>query len=84
MVIQNVGRVRSSVDDLSTEGGTVSMRVVFVLRSAEVQPPFRELCGKKETNDCGGRENLAAVTPSASVCVVLACCKRQHAWVGCM
>ena len=26
------------------ERGTVSMRVAFVLRSAEVQPLFRDLC----------------------------------------
>jgi hypothetical protein len=37
---QNVGRVKSSVDDLIMERGTVSMRVAFVLRSAEVQPLF--------------------------------------------
>ena len=42
--IQNVGRVKSSVDDLTMERGTVSMRVAFVLRSAEVQPLFRDLC----------------------------------------
>jgi hypothetical protein len=42
--IQNVGRVKSSVDDLIMERGTVSMRVAFVLRSAEVQPLFRDLC----------------------------------------
>ena len=40
---QNVGRVKSSVDDLIMEQGTVSMRVAFVLRSAEVQPLFRDL-----------------------------------------
>ena len=40
----NVGRVKSSVDDLTMERGTVSMRVAFVLRSAEVQPLFRDLC----------------------------------------
>jgi hypothetical protein len=34
--IQNDGRVRSSVDDLAKKRGTVRMRVVFVLRSAEV------------------------------------------------
>ena len=39
--MQNVGRVKSSVDDLIKERGTVSMRVAFVLRSAEVQPLFR-------------------------------------------
>ena len=43
-VIQNVGRVKSSVNDLIMERGTVSMRVAFVLRSAEVQPLFRDLC----------------------------------------
>ena len=42
--MQNVGRVKSSVDDLTMERGTVSMRVAFVLRSAEVQPLFRDLC----------------------------------------
>jgi hypothetical protein len=42
--VQNVGRVKSSVDDLTMERGTVSMRVAFVLRSAEVQPLFRDLC----------------------------------------
>jgi hypothetical protein len=44
---QNVGRVKSSVDDLTMERGTVSMRVAFVLRSAEVQPLFRDLCRRK-------------------------------------
>jgi hypothetical protein len=43
-VLPNVGRVKSSVDDLTMERGTVSMRVAFVLRSAEVQPLFRDLC----------------------------------------
>jgi hypothetical protein len=47
--IQNVGRVKSSVDDLIMERGTVSMRVAFVLRSAEVQPLFRDLCGADVT-----------------------------------
>ena len=42
--MQNVGRVKSSVDDLTMERGTVSMRVALVLRSAEVQPLFRDLC----------------------------------------
>jgi hypothetical protein len=42
--MQNVGQVKSSVDDLTMERGTVSMRVAFVLRSAEVQPLFRDLC----------------------------------------
>ena len=42
--MQNVGRVKSLVDDLIMERGTVSMRVALVLRSAEVQPLFRDLC----------------------------------------
>ena len=42
--MQNVGRVKSFVDDLIMERGTVSMRVALVLRSAEVQPLFRDLC----------------------------------------
>lgn len=46
--IHNVGRVKSSVDDLTMERGTVSMRVALVLRSAEVQPLLRDLC------DAGG------------------------------
>ena len=43
IAIQNDGRVKSSVDDLAKKRGTVSMRVVFVLRSAEVQPLFQDL-----------------------------------------
>ena len=42
--IQNVGRVKSLVDDLIMKRGTVSMRVALVLRSAEVQPLFPDLC----------------------------------------
>lgn len=42
--MQNVGQVKSSVDDLTMERGTVSTRVAFVLRSAEVQPLFLDLC----------------------------------------
>ena len=42
---QDVGRVKSIVDDFFVEQGTVSMRVAFVLRSAEVHPMFRDLCG---------------------------------------
>ena len=42
--MQNVGQVKSFVDDLIMERGTVSMRVALVLRSAEVQPLFRDLC----------------------------------------
>ena len=38
--ITNVGRDKSLVDDLNMERGTVSVRVAFVLRSAEVQPLF--------------------------------------------
>ena len=48
--MQNVGRVKSSVDDLTMERGTVSMRVAFVLRSAEVQPLFRDLCDDNNDN----------------------------------
>ena len=43
-VLSNVGRVKSSVDDLTMERGTVSMRVAFVLRSAEVQPLVPAIC----------------------------------------
>ena len=42
--MQNVGQVKSFVDDLIMERGTVSMRVALVLRSAEVQPLFQDLC----------------------------------------
>ena len=42
--IQNVGQVKSFVDDLVMKLGTVSMRVALVLRSAEVQPVFQDLC----------------------------------------
>ena len=45
--MQNVGQVKSSVDDLTMQRGTVSMRVAFVLRSAEVQPLFRDLFLRK-------------------------------------
>ena len=37
------------------ERGTVSMRVAFVLRSAEVQPLFRDLCDVAA--DCACRES---------------------------
>ena len=50
-VLSNVGRVKSSVDDLTMERGTVSMRVAFVLRSAEVQPLFRDLCDAPRAAD---------------------------------
>ena len=46
-IISNVGRVKSSVDDFVMERGTVSMRVAFVLRSAEVRPLFWDLCDKQ-------------------------------------
>ena len=42
--MQNVGQVKSFVDDLVMKLGTVSMRVALVLRSAEVQPVFQDLC----------------------------------------
>ena len=38
--ISNDGQVKSFVDDLFMERGTVSMRVALVLRSAEVLPLF--------------------------------------------
>ena len=38
--ISNIGRDKSFVDDLNIELGIVSMRVAFVLRSAEIQPLF--------------------------------------------
>ena len=41
--MQNVGQVKSFVDDLVMKLGTVSMRVALVLRSAEVQPVFQDL-----------------------------------------
>ena len=44
ITIPKVGRDKSFVDDLNKERGTVSMRVAFVLRSAEVQPLFRLIC----------------------------------------
>lgn len=42
--MQNVGQVKSFVDDFVMKLGTVSMRVALVLRSAEVQPVFQDLC----------------------------------------
>jgi hypothetical protein len=48
--MQNVGQVKSSVDDLIMERGTVSMRVASVLRSAEVQPLFWDLCSDEQIN----------------------------------
>ena len=38
--ISNDGQVKSFVDDLVMERGTVNMRVAFVLRSVEVHPLF--------------------------------------------
>jgi hypothetical protein len=43
VAISMIGQVKSSVDDLTLERGTVRMKVVFVLRSAEVQPLFCDL-----------------------------------------
>ena len=40
IIIPNIGQDKSLVDDLNTERGIVSMRVGFVLRSAEIQPSF--------------------------------------------
>ena len=42
------------------ERGTVSMRVAFVLRSAEVQPLFRDLCDVAA--DCACRESSILYT----------------------
>ena len=49
--MQNVGQVKSFVDDLVMKLGTVSMRVALVLRSAEVQPLFQDLCIQLLLND---------------------------------
>lgn len=35
-IISNIGKDKSIVDDFSKEQGVVSMKVVFVLRSAEI------------------------------------------------
>ena len=40
----NIGKDKSFVYDLNKEHGTVSMRVVFVLRSTEVNPFVLEIC----------------------------------------
>ena len=45
--MQNVGQVKSFVDDLVMKLGTASMRVALVLRSAEVQPVFQDLFIRK-------------------------------------
>ena len=44
IAISNVGRDKSFVDDLNMERGIVSMRVGFVLRSAEIQPLVPAIC----------------------------------------
>ena len=41
LIISNVGRRKSFVDDLTFGQGIVSMRVVFALRSAEIPPLFQ-------------------------------------------
>ena len=48
--MQNVGQVKSFVDDLVMKLGTVSMRVALVLRSAEVQPVFQDLFIRKSSD----------------------------------
>ena len=40
--------LKSIVDDFNMEPGVVSMRVVFVLRSAEIQPVFQDLSFRKK------------------------------------
>ena len=40
--------LKSIVDDFNMEPGVVSMRVVFVLRSAEIQPVFQDLSFSQE------------------------------------
>ena len=40
IVISNIGRDKSIVDDFNRGQGVVSMKVVFVLRSAEIYPLF--------------------------------------------
>ena len=42
--ITNIGVDKSFVDDLNRERGIVSMRVDFVLRSAEIQPSVPKIC----------------------------------------
>ena len=46
IVIPFIGRDKSSVDDFDMERGSVRVRVGFVLRSAELQPPFRRFVTK--------------------------------------
>ena len=45
------------------ERGTVSMRVAFVLRSAEVQPLFRDLCGQVVVSKTDIMMRLSFLTP---------------------
>ena len=53
IAISNVGRDKSFVDDLYMERGIVSMRVGFVLRSAEIKPLFFDLfTDQKNHFDC--------------------------------
>ena len=40
----NLFKDKSFVDDLNRERGIVSMRVDFVLRSAEIQPSVPKIC----------------------------------------
>jgi hypothetical protein len=51
VAMQNVGQIKSFVDDLITKRGTVSTRVAFVLRSVEVHPMFRGLCNLPKKQD---------------------------------
>ncbi len=44
ITILNIERDKSFVDDLDMERGIVSMRVTFVLRSAEIQPIVLVIC----------------------------------------
>ena len=43
ILISNISRDKSFVDDLNMEQGIVSMRVGFVLRSTEIKPLFPDL-----------------------------------------
>ena len=40
MLISNIGRDKSFVDDLNQEQGIVSSRVALLLRSTEIKPLF--------------------------------------------
>ena len=60
----NYGQVKSSVDDLTEKQGTVRMRVVFVLRSAEVHPLFCDLFTTDTGHiSCVGEESWKALFP---------------------